>query len=284
MVEYSICLAGNPNVGKSTIFNNLTGMHQHTGNWAGKTVENAKGEYKYNSKLYKIVDLPGTYSLISQSEEEEIAKNYLYFAKPDCVVIVVDATCLERNLNLVYQILEITKNVIVCVNLLDEANKKGIYIDLKKLQEELGIAVVASIAQKKKSLNRLLNQIEESCVNKQEEVSNLEEVFTELEKEEKAEQIMLKAEETYKKVVKLRNQDYNEKDRKIDKIVTSKIWGIPIMLLFLGLIFWITVIGANYPSIVLSNFFGMIENKLMIIFTRYECTRLVNWNFSPRNV
>ena len=121
---YTIALAGNPNVGKSTIFNGLTGLHQHTGNWPGKTVSNATGNCIYQDTDFLFVDIPGTYSIMSNSEEEEIARDYICFGNPDCTVIVVDATCLERNLNLVFQTMEITNNIVVCVNLLDEAKKK----------------------------------------------------------------------------------------------------------------------------------------------------------------
>ena len=140
--DFTIALAGNPNVGKSTIFNSLTGMHQHTGNWPGKTVSNACGNYTYKNKEFLLVDIPGTYSLMSHSEEEEIARNYICFGNPDVTIVVLDATCLERNLNLVFQVLELTPNVIVCVNLLDEAKKKKIKIDLNLLSDELGVPVV----------------------------------------------------------------------------------------------------------------------------------------------
>ena len=146
---YTIALAGNPNVGKSTIFNSLTGMHQHTGNWPGKTVANATGECLYKDNKFLFVDIPGTYSIMSNSEEEEIARDYICFGNPDATVVVVDATCLERNLNLVFQIMEITNNIILCVNLLDEAKKKKIEIDLNKLSKELGIPVVRNNCKKK---------------------------------------------------------------------------------------------------------------------------------------
>ena len=139
---HTIALAGNPNVGKSTIFNNLTGMNQHTGNWTGKTVANATGYFEYRGEQYKIVDIPGTYSIMSHSEEEEIARNYICFGNPDATIVVVDATSLERNLNLVLQITEITENLIVCVNLLDEAKKKKIKINLELLSNILKVPVV----------------------------------------------------------------------------------------------------------------------------------------------
>ena len=150
--SYTIALAGNPNVGKSTIFNNLTGMHQHTGNWPGKTVANASGNCYFKNTDFLFIDIPGTYSIMSCSEEEEIARNYICFENPDATVIVLDATCLERNLNLVFQIMEITPNIIVCVNLLDEATNKKINIDLYKLSKLLGVPVVRNNCKKKENI------------------------------------------------------------------------------------------------------------------------------------
>ena len=157
--DYVIAIAGNPNVGKSTIFNGLTGMNQHTGNWPGKTVENSNGICNYKNKKFLLVDIPGTYSIMSNSQEEEIARDYICFGNPDATVIILDATCLERNLNLVYQIMEITSNIVVCVNLLDEAKKKGITVNLKLLEKRLGVPVVGTIARKKKTLDKLRDKV-----------------------------------------------------------------------------------------------------------------------------
>lgn len=157
-----IAIAGNPNVGKSTVFNALTGMNQHTGNWPGKTVSNAQGYCSYKENSYVLVDIPGTYSLFAHSTEEEIARNFICFGPSQKTVVICDATCLERNLNLVLQTLEVTKNVVVCVNLLDEAKRKGIKIDLKKLSEKLGVSVIGTVAHKKKSLELLVQNFEKT--------------------------------------------------------------------------------------------------------------------------
>ena len=361
---YTVALAGNPNVGKSTIFNSLTGMHQHTGNWTGKTVANATGKAIINDKEFTFVDIPGTYSIMSNSEEEEIARDYICFGNPDATVIVVDSTCLERNLNLVYQIMEITDNIIVCVNLLDEAKKKKIKIDLKKLEDLLGVPVVGTIAREKQTLENLKNTIYKVCegeikphtktvIYEQEIEENLEKIVekldtdllvneyseirniaTDIEVEENkiskklyrwiaiklidgeekilksiqenleidleeqgiqqsvieakenletreinsknfkdkiVADIMKKAEETSKEVCTFENKNYRERDLKIDKILTSKIFGIPIMILFLGLIFWITIVGANYPSEWLFSVFNWLQDKLIYFANYIHC-------------
>lgn len=163
--HFTVALAGNPNVGKSTVFNCLTGLHQHTGNWAGKTVENARGKYMYENGEYMLVDLPGTYSLFSHSPEEECAENFISFGGCDAAVVIADGGCLERNLNLVLQIRQITSNVILGVNLMDEAEKNGVAIDFKKLEKKLGVPVVPMSAGKKKGLSELKREIAEICRN-----------------------------------------------------------------------------------------------------------------------
>ena len=160
---YRVVLAGNPNVGKSTVFNCLTGMHQHTGNWAGKTVENAGGRYSFQNNDFILIDLPGTYSLFSRSYEEQCAEEQLSFGDCDATVVVADANCLERNLNLVLQILKITDNVVLAVNLMDEAEKNGVVIDFPKLSELLKIPVVPMSAGRKKGLTELKREILKIC-------------------------------------------------------------------------------------------------------------------------
>lgn len=157
--DYVIALAGNPNTGKSTVFNNLTGLRQHTGNWPGKTVARAEGGFIYADKRFKIVDLPGTYSLLSTSTDEEIARDFILFGQPDVTVIVVDATRLERNLNLVLQVLEITNRVVLCLNLIDEAKRHKLKIDDRLLSKKLGIPVIPTAARQGIGINELLKNI-----------------------------------------------------------------------------------------------------------------------------
>ena len=202
---------------------------------------------------------------MSNSEEEEIARNYIISGNPNATVVVVDATCLERNLNLVFQVMEITKNIIVCVNLLDEAKNKHIDIDLKELEKQLGVPVVGTIAREKRTLNNLIDCIYKVCTKNQicnpkliEHESNCEDSIVS--------SIMKRAEEITNLVCTFNKKDYNLKNKKIDKILTSKKFGIPIMLLFLGILFWITIVGANYPSSLLSSFFNYIQDKLLYLF------------------
>jgi len=159
--DYVVALAGNPNTGKSTVFNALTGLRQHVGNWSGKTVTRAEGGFDFNDKKYKIVDLPGTYSLLSTSTDEEIARDFLLFGQPTVTVVVVDATRLERNLNLTLQILEITPKVVVALNLMDEAKRHGIKIDVRHLARQLGVPVIPMAARRMQGINELLVAIQQ---------------------------------------------------------------------------------------------------------------------------
>lgn len=165
-VDYVVALAGNPNTGKSTIFNNLTGLRQHTGNWPGKTVTRAEGGFVYHDHRYKVVDLPGTYSLLSTSTDEEVARNFILFGRPDVTLIVTDATRLERNLNLTLQILEITEQAVLCLNLMDEAKRNNLSIDVRALSRELGIPVIPASARRNEGMQELLAAIDEVATGK----------------------------------------------------------------------------------------------------------------------
>ncbi|RME90738.1 MAG: iron transporter FeoB [Anaerolineae bacterium] len=154
-----VALAGNPNTGKSTLFNTLTGLKQHTGNWPGKTVTRAEGGYQFNGVRYKLVDLPGTYSLLSASQDEEVARDFILFGQPDCVIVVTDATALERNLNLALQVIEITEHVVIAVNMMDEARRKGLDVDTRSLARDLGVPAVPISARTGEGIHALLSTV-----------------------------------------------------------------------------------------------------------------------------
>jgi ferrous iron transport protein B len=344
--DYVIALAGNPNTGKSTVFNALTGLRQHTGNWPGKTVTRAEGGFRYGEQRYKIVDLPGTYSLLATSLDEEIARDFVLFGKPDVTVIVVDATRLERNLNLVLQVLEITDRVVVCLNLMDEARRHGLQVDNRRLARDLGVPVVPTSARQGEGLKDLLGAIASVAAGQtickprrqaseppklKHAVSQLTDTiqnafpnlpnsrwlalrlldgdqriaeaiqageFTEARsnrpqnnqpspaaantadqglaakpadailslaqslrwdagqnfREHLVEAIYTDAAHLADRAVTLPGQKPRfDLDRAIDRVVTSRRWGIPIMLLLLALVFWITIAGANYPSAALDS-------------------------------
>ena len=242
-----VALAGNPNVGKSTLFNALTGLRQHTGNWAGKTVATARGEYTFNGEDYQLIDLPGTYSLAAHSQEEAVARDYIESGQADGVVVVCDATCLERNLILVLQVLELTGNVLVCVNLLDEAERMGVEVDLPALSQRLGVTVVGTAAGRQEGLDDLKAAI-----------AKLVKADAPAVPQRAPDQRVTLAERYAAQVVRSQRVDRQRRRQKLDRLLTSKSTGIPLMLLLFGLVVWLTVAGANVPSAMLTALFGRI--------------------------
>lgn len=266
--QYVVALAGNPNTGKSTVFNYLTGLNQHTGNWPGKTVVSARGQFKYKNNEYILIDLPGSYSLFTASKDEEVTRDFLCYGNYDTVVVVADATCLERNLNLVFQVSELTNKIILCINLIDEAKKKNIKIDKEGLEKELKIPIVLTSARNGQGMKELKDLIEKtSQIIEEETEKSLYFNQDESIREKISEDNYNYANKLKQKYVK---EDVNKlnRDKKIDDIVTSKKFGIPIMLALLGLIFWITIQGANIPSQILADLLFGLQYKLDKIFLR----------------
>ncbi len=320
-----IALAGNPNVGKSTIFNSLTGMKQHTGNWPGKTVSNARGYCRGEDRGYVLVDLPGTYSLLADSPEEELARDFICFGGADAVLVVCDTTCLERNMNLLLQTMETGRPVLLCLNLMDEARAKGIHIDPEKLRERLKIPVVTTVARDKKSREKLLEALDgafrkpprraeadilypepleralEQLLPLAGEIEGLaprficlrlllwemeERVGPELREAAREQRRQLagegidrdrlqdmlvsslvkRGEELCRGAVENGQGGYSPRDRAIDRLLTSKVFGYPLMLLLLALVFYLTIKGANYPSQWLSAGLFYIYDRLLELF------------------
>lgn len=325
-----IALAGNPNVGKSTVFNTLTGMHQHTGNWPGKTVTNAQGYYQTANGTYVLVDIPGTYSLAAHSAEEEVARDFLCFGNPDAVVVVCDATCLERNMNLVLQTLEISPHTVVCVNMMDEARRKHIRLDLQAIALQLGVPVVGMTAQKKNTVSSLgvaldalmkqgrpvpfqvtypaviehaISLIEPHIPSHQGAFSNRwialnlleddpafsERIVASLHGDTAALSAAVEEARAYlteqgirgdvledkivtartqaaadicRDVVRYEQESYDAWDRKLDRWFTGRVTAYPVMLLLLAFIFWLTIIGSNYPSSALSVALFWVQDQL----------------------
>lgn len=328
MSRRTVALVGNANVGKSTVFNEITGMKQHTGNWTGKTVDTASGEYYYKFNDYTLVDLPGTYSLLSSSEEERVARDFLIWNKVDCVVIVADSTNLLRNLNLVLQTLELTGNAVLLLNLWDEAVKRNIFIDKKKLSELLGIPVVSSTARSGKGVNELLEQVHKivtgDCCPEQlrvKYVSPIEQAERRCEKgvskyfktdidmrflalrvlendpsfnasleknlsggfqddfdvlksreilsrfnfdgenyvQSVTASISQQAERIFSQSVKQLPSREEKKQNMIDRVLLGRYTAVPAMLLLVGVVLWLTMVGANYPSSILKSAFDAAE-------------------------
>ena len=254
MYKKTIALVGNPNVGKSTVFNMLTGMNQHTGNWPGKTVSHASGTMTYENTLFEIIDLPGTYSLDSTSPDEKVTAEYIYSGQADLILIVADATCLQRNLILIKDILSITSQVLLCVNLMDEAHKKGICPNISKLEEMLDIPVVPMAARSGQGLDKLKEVLNDTSHNG---LGKDADDITPGAKHKSIDPAHI-----YSECVSVCSSEPHRFDRKLDSIVTSRKFGFPIMILLLILIFWLTMTGANYPSALLSSFFEAFEEKL----------------------
>ena len=246
-----IALVGNPNVGKSTLFNALTGLHQHTGNWPGKTVSSAEGTFTYCRRSYHIVDLPGTYSLQPMSAEEEVTRDYLRSGKANVTLVVADATCLARSLSLALQVMDETWPVVVCVNLMDEADKKGIHIDLARLEELLGCRVVACAARGREGLDDVREVLAETAASPPDRPPLSFCAGCGGGTECRAAASVMRAQGIASICVR-EQKDARRFDRIVDRILTSKRAGIALMVFLLGLVLWITIVGANLPSQLLS--------------------------------
>lgn len=322
-----IGLVGNPNVGKSTIFNALTGLHQHTGNWTGKTVDTTSGYKTGCDVVYEFIDLPGTYSLMAHSKEEEVTRDFIYFDDYDALLIVCDAVSLERNLNLVLNILEVTDKVVICVNLVDEAKKKGIEIKYKELSHLLNVTVLPVVAKNKEGLDKITEALDSVCENSRvtykpryndaiesairmlddytssraealklisdknftRNYGNDEKLASKLDKirrylrDSGVEEINTSISTTIQniskdiagKVVVFHKENYNKRDIFIDRILTSRVFGYPLMILLLIFIFYLTIKGANYPSDLLYGLFFTLDDYLIDFFNFIHMPYLV---------
>ena len=255
-----IALAGNPNVGKSSFFNELTGMRQHTGNWPGKTVGIAQGTTEHKGRGFILVDLPGTYSLAAHSAEEEVARDFIQSKESQATLVVCDATSLERNLNLLLQILQLTSRVVVAVNLMDEAKKKQIEIDLEKLSDLLGVPVIGTSVAQKQGLTAVMDQV--LAVSTGDIHPNPFLIGKLAQLKGQTQEILKIAEEIAAATVIFHKADHDRFERRLDKILTQKKTGIPVMILLLFAIFWFTIIGADAPSNFLALGFEIMGDHL----------------------
>lgn len=283
-----LALAGNPNVGKSTIFNALTGRKQHTGNWPGKTVAVAEESLEYKAQRYVLIDLPGTYALTGCSEEERVAAEFIRSGQAQCVVAVCDATCLERNLHLVLQLMELTTQLIVCVNLLDEAEKMQIEIDLHALERELGVPVVGTAAGRREGLDALLERIRNvtdgfesprprRCGAFEEAEAGSEEAPRTAQTAQ--ERIVHRAEEIASRVVQTPQRSaYAARQARMDRFLTGRLTGWLSVAALLLLVFWLTVRGANAPSALLERGFDAL---CALLWQAAEAARLPRWLAAP---